>query len=147
MSATPDGLVTITLSPAAIRDRAQAAVEQSIEIVRRRIDESGVVEPQIARQGEDRIVIQLPGVEDPQRIKDLLGKTAHMTFQLVDENANLGAAPPPGVDYLPMQDNPNQKMAVRRRVEVDGANLTDARAGQNPQTGQWVVNFTFDSIG
>src|SRR5271166_5256898 len=72
-----------------------------------------------------------------------------MTFQLVDEtaNPNAGGAPPPGVDFLPMQDNPNQKIAVRRRVDVDGGDLTDARAGNNPQTGEWVVNFTFNSIG
>ena len=57
------------------------------------------------------------------------------------------APPPPGVDFLPMQDNPNQKVAVRRRVDVDGGDLTDARAGNNPQTGEWVVNFTFNSIG
>ena len=91
--------------------------------------------------------MQLPGVEDPNRIKELIGKTAQMTFRLLDETANLAGPPPPGVDYLPMQNNANQKVPVRRRVEVDGANLTDARAGQNPQTGEWVVNFTFDSIG
>ena len=69
-----------------------------------------------------------------------------MTFRLVDETANAnGRPPPPGVDFLPMQSQPGEKIAVRRRVEVDGANLTDARAGQNPQTGEWVVNFTFNS--
>jgi preprotein translocase subunit SecD len=142
-----DGTLTLTLSEVALRARAEAAVTQSIEIVRRRIDQTGVVEPQIARQGDDRIVIELPGVDDPKRIEDLIGKTAHMTFQLVDENANMLAAPPPGVEYLPMQDNPNQQVAVYREIAVDGGNLTDAQAGENPQTGQWVVNFTFDSIG
>ena len=94
-------------------------------------------------------MVQLPGISDPNRIKELLGKTAHMTFQLVDEtaSANTGGTPPPGVDYLPMQDNPNQKVAVRRRIDVDGGDLTDARAGTNPQTGEWVVNFTFNSVG
>jgi preprotein translocase subunit SecD len=142
------GQFAATLSDAGLKARATQAVEQSIEIVRRRIDETGVVDPQISRQGDSRIVVQLPGISDPQRIKDLLGKTARMTFRLTDETANMASpVPPPGVDYLPMQDNPAQKIAVRRRVEVDGANLTDARAGQNPQTGEWVVNFTFDSIG
>ncbi|MCW3474099.1 protein translocase subunit SecD [Limobrevibacterium gyesilva] len=142
------GQITITLSPAALIDRATAAVQQSIEIVRRRIDETGVVDPMITRQGESRIVVQLPGVEDPNRIKEMLGKTARMTFRLTDENANLNAAvPPPGVDFLPLEGQAGGKIAVRRRVEVDGANLTDARAGQNPQTGEWVVNFTFDSVG
>ena len=139
----------LTLSPVALNARARGAVQQSIEIVRRRIDETGVVDPQITQQGETRIVVQLPGISDPNRIKELLGKTAHMTFQLVDEtaNANAGGPPPPGVDFLPMQDNPNQKIAVRRRVDVDGGDLTDARAGNNPQTGEWVVNFTFNSLG
>jgi SecD/SecF fusion protein len=149
MASSPDGTIVLTLSPVALNARARGAVQQSIEIVRRRIDETGVVDPQITQQGETRIVVQLPGISDPNRIKELLGKTAHMTFQLVDEtaNPNSGGPPPPGVDYLPMQDNPNQKIAVRRRVDVDGGDLTDARAGNNPQTGEWVVNFTFNSIG
>lgn len=143
------GTITLTLSPVALSYRAQSAVQQSIEIVRRRIDETGVVDPQVSREGEDRIVVQLPGIGDPQRIKDLLGKTAHMTFQLVDTTANpaSGAPPPPGVEYLPMQNDPRQKIAVRTRVDVDGGDLTDARAATDQQTGQWVVNFTFDAVG
>ncbi len=147
IAAGPDG-IAVALSQAALLERANQAVQQSIEIVRRRIDETGVADPIITRQGQDRIVVQLPGVEDPNRIKQLLGKTARMTFQLVDEAANPTApVPPPGVEFLPLTDKPGQKIAVRKRVEVDGANLTDARAGQNPQTGDWVVNFAFDSLG
>jgi protein-export membrane protein SecD len=145
--ANADGLVTVTLSEAALRDRAAGAVEQSVEIVRRRIDQTGVSEALIARQGTSRVLVQLPGVEDPNRIKDLLGRTARMTFRLVDDTANLQAAtPPPGVEFLE-GEQPGTRYAVRRRIEVDGANLSDARAGQNPTTGQWVVNFTFDSVG
>jgi preprotein translocase subunit SecD len=149
LASTPDGTITLTLSPVALHQRALGAVQQSIEIVRRRIDETGVVDPQITQQGDSRIVVQLPGISDPNRIKELLGQTAHMTFQLVEETANpaAGAPPPPGVDFLPMQDNPNQKVAVRRRIDVDGGDLTDARAGTNGQTGEWVVNFTFNSVG
>ena len=148
ISVTPDGQIALTLSPTAMIERSTAAIQQSIEIVRRRIDETGVVDPQISRQGQDRIVVQLPGISDPERIKQLLGKTAKMTFHLLDENANVAApVPPPGVEFLPMQDNPQNKIAVRKRVEVDGADLTDARAAQNPQTGEWVVDFTFDSAG
>ena len=143
----PDG-IAVKLSEVALTERANQAVQQSIEIVRRRIDETGVVDPIITRQGRDRIVVQLPGIEDPNRIKELLGKTAKMTFQLVDETANPNApVAPPGVAFLPLTDQPGQKIAVYKRVEVDGANLTDARAGQNPQNGEWVVNFTFNSIG
>ncbi|MGI4802050.1 MAG: protein translocase subunit SecD [Janthinobacterium lividum] len=142
------GEITISLSEAALRARADSAVLQSIEIVRRRIDETGVLDPQITRQGADRIVVQLPGVDDPNRIKELIGKTAKMTFRLVDENANPASpTPPPGDDFLPVEGQPGVKEAVRRRVEVDGANLTDARPGQDTQNNRWVVNFTFDSLG
>jgi preprotein translocase subunit SecD len=149
IGSNPDGTITLTLSPVALSRRASGAVEQSIEIIRRRIDETGVVDPQITRQGESRIVVQLPGVGDPDRIKQLIGKTAHMTFRLVDETANPngGGPPPPGDDYLPLQDRPGEKIAVRKRIDVDGADLTDARAGTSPETGDWVVNFTFNSVG
>ena len=148
IASTSDGAITLTLSPVALHARAAGAVQQSIEIVRRRIDETGVVDPQITQQGDSRIVVQLPGIEDPNRIKQLLGKTAHMTFRLVDEAAsvNPGASPPPGVEFLPMQDG-GGKIAVRKRVDVDGGDLTDARAGTNGQTGEWVVNFKFNSNG
>ncbi|HEY8611719.1 MAG TPA: protein translocase subunit SecD, partial [Roseomonas sp.] len=152
VTTAPDGTVTATLSDAALVARAGGAVEQSIEIVRRRIDETGVAEALIARQGQNRILVQLPGIEDPNRIKDLLGRTARMTFHLLDENANpnSGGAPPPGVQFLAGEERGGQlpsRYAVRRRVEVDGANLSDARAGQDSRNGEWVVNFTFDSIG
>jgi preprotein translocase subunit SecD len=149
IGSSADGTITMTLSQAALRARAAGAVQQSIEIVRRRIDETGVLDPQITQQGQDRIVVQLPGVGDPNRIKQLIGKTAHMTFRLVDETANpaSGGPPPPGDDYLAMQDRPGEKIAVRKRIDVDGADLTDARAGTNPETGEWVVNFTFNSVG
>jgi protein-export membrane protein SecD/preprotein translocase SecF subunit len=147
VTTSPDGTVTATLTEVALRAKTSSAVEQSLEIVRRRIDESGLVEALIARQGQNRILVQLPGVEDPARIKDLLGRTARMTFHLLDEGANLQAAtPPPGTMFLPGERG-QERYAVRRRVEVDGANLTDARAGQDGRTGEWVVNFTFDSVG
>ena len=148
IASTPDGQITLTLNPVGLTDRASAAVQQSIEIIRRRIDETGVIDPQITRQGASRIVVQLPGIEDPNRIKELLGKTAHMTFRLVDENANLTAAvAPPGVDILPMEGQGGARIGVRKRIDVDGADLTDARAGTSGQTGEWVVNFTFNSVG
>ena len=148
--ASGDGAnLILTLSRPALIARATAAVTQSIEIIRRRIDSTGVVDPQITRQGTDRIIVQLPGVADPQRIKTLLGETAHMTFHLVDEsaNANSGEPPPLGDAFLPLQGSPNEKIAIRQAVMVDGANLTNAQAGQDPQTGGWVVNIEFDSLG
>ncbi len=149
VSRVPEGLA-VTLSPVALNERATATVDQSIEIIRRRIDASGVADPAITRQGADRIVVQLPGVEDPNRIKELIGQTAKMTFQLTDEAANPNAPAPFGDEVLPLESQdgrPAGKIVVKRHVEVDGANLTDARAGQNPQNGEWVVNFTFDSVG
>jgi protein-export membrane protein SecD len=145
---TEGGDILLTLPPNAMRDRLMGAVTQSIEIVRRRIDETGVLDPQITRQGDDRIVVQLPGIEDPERVKQLLGKTAKMTFRLLDDTANIAGPPPPGVDFLPVEGQPGVREPVRRRVEVDGANLTDARPGQDSSRGGgWVVNFTFDSVG
>lgn len=143
------GAVTLKLSEAAMRDRATQAITQSIEIVRRRIDETGVNEPTIARQGTNRILVQLPGIGDPDRIKRLLGTTAKMTFRLVDVNADPSSGrAPPGSEILQSgEDGRPGAYVVRRKVEVDGANLTNATAGTNPQTGEWVVNFEFDSIG
>jgi preprotein translocase subunit SecD len=144
------GKVTATLSQAGLHARATQAIEQSIEIVRRRIDETGVNEPTIARQGEGRILIQLPGVEDPDRIKRLLGTTAKMTFRLVDltADASQGRAPP-GSEILPSAEGGRgpQAFVVRRKVEVDGASLRNAQASSNSQTGEWVVSFEFDSTG
>lgn len=149
VAASPSGQVTLTFSQAALAARATAAIQQSIEIVRRRIDATGVVDPDITRAGESRIVVQLPGISDPEHIKKLLGRTAHMTFHLLDPNANsaTGGLPPPGDEYLPLMGAKGVNLAVPRRVEVDGANLTNAQASQDPQTGEWVVNFTFDSVG
>jgi protein-export membrane protein SecD len=145
LASTPDGQVTLTLAPQALAARGSQAVAQSIEIVRRRIDETGVLDPQITRQGDRRIVVQLPGIEDPGRIKELLGRTAHMTFRLVDETAN-PQSPPPGEDALAQQDSP-AKIVVRRKIEVDGGDLTDAQPSLDNQTGQWAVSFKFNSVG
>jgi len=145
--ATEPGAVVMSLSPVMLRDRAERAIAQSIEIVRRRIDQTGVLDPVITKQGENRIVVQLPGVEDPNRIKELIGRTARMTFRLLDETANLAGPPPPGVDFLPMDKQPNVREPVRRRVEVDGASLTSATAEQDQQNGGWKIFFTFDSVG
>ncbi len=142
--------VTVALSEVALRDRATQAIEQSIEIVRRRIDETGVNEPTIARQGTDRILVQLPGVEDPDRVKRLLGTTAKMTFRLVDSSADpsTGRAPP-GSEILPSSEGGRGQTSyvIRKKVEVDGATLKNATASTNSQSGEWVVNFEFNSAG
>jgi protein-export membrane protein SecD len=132
----------------------QQVMSQSIEVVRRRIDELGTREPSIERSGEDRILVQVPGLQDPAQLKEILGKTAKMTFQLVDEQANPNASVPPiGSEILPMmpdaasKDLPVQKIAVHRRVMVSGDRLTDAGTSFDQQSGQPVVTFRFDSVG
>ncbi len=143
-----DGIVVLSTPHQALVARQSQALEQSITIIQRRIDGSGVLNPQIARQGQDQIVVQLPGVSDPARIRTLIGTTAHMTFQLVDSNAPPGVTVAPfGDELLPMQDNPGQLVPVNAAVAVDGADLTGAQASTDPQSGQWVVNFTLNSVG
>src|SRR6185295_11539 len=102
VASQPDGTVTMTLSEVAVRDRATAVVQQSIEIIRRRIDPDGVLEPVIVRQGANRILIQVAGATDAdvQKIKERLGKTAKMTFHLLDETVDCRGTPPPGISCL-----------------------------------------------
>jgi protein-export membrane protein SecD len=149
-----NGAAVLTPNPTALSQRRASAVDQSIEIVRRRIDETGTKEPTIQREGDDRILVQLPGVENPEHVKELLGKTAKMTFQLVDTNASPEDARagklPPGDVLLPgdttAKGQPTQYYVVRRRVMVSGDTLTDAQPtfGQNNDP---VVSFKFDSAG
>ena len=129
-----------------IIERKRAAMDQSIEIVRRRIDETGTREPSIQRQGDNRILVQLPGVDDPERIKTLLGQTAKLTFRLVDETANAqdGHAPS-GEEILPSVDDGGRGRVVQKRVMVSGDTLVDAQPSF--QEGEPVVSFKFDSIG
>jgi preprotein translocase subunit SecD len=150
------GRLSMVLKPEAIRARRLGAVEQSIEIVRRRIDETGVREPTIQRQGEDRILVQLPGLEDPERMKRLLGKTAKLTFHLLDEQhsvaeAQAGRVPPgsrllPGIEEQAARGRPPLYL-VQKRVMVSGDTLVDAQAGFDSRTNEPVVNFRFDSVG
>lgn len=150
----PDGRIDVVLTEDGIHKRLVAAVDQAMEIIRRRIDETGTREPIIQRQGADRILVQLPGVDDPTRIKALIGKTAKMTFHLVDDEADpaLVAAgrAPAGSMALPMLERQAgqtevPKVAVRRRVLVSGENLVDAQPSF--QQNEPVVSFRFDSIG
>lgn len=144
------GRLRLDFGQQALTNRVSKAVDQSLEIVRRRIDETGVNEPVVARQGASRVLVQLPGVTDPGRIKRLLGQTAKMTFHLVgDATVAPGSSAPPGFEWLQNSDRGagGGQVLVRKRVEVDGATLTDAQPSADPQSGRWVVSFSFDSIG
>ena len=148
VEATEDGVITLSMTEDAIQTRIASAVTQSIEIVRRRVDEFGVAEPSIQRQGTDRILVQLPGVDDPDRIKELLKTTAKMVFRLVDENANPQAdRAPAGSEILYEEVSPGQlqPLVIRKRVEVSGENLTDSQPTYDQ--GRPVVSFSFDTIG
>ena len=144
-----NGKISVKLTEKAVIDAKRSAVEQSIEIVRRRIDETGTKEPTIQRQGDERILIQLPGIDDPEEVKRLLGKTAKMSFHLVNHNVTAediaAGRIPPGTIALPSADNENRLIAVRRKVEVSGDMLTDSQP--NFQDGQPVVSFTFNALG
>ncbi|MSO64610.1 MAG: protein translocase subunit SecD [Alphaproteobacteria bacterium] len=147
-----DGRVRMTLSKEAIEDRRRAAVDQSMEIVRRRVDQTGTKEPIIQRQGAERILVQLPGEQNPDRIKRLLGQTAKLSFRLVDLTAQPGSSLPPGSEVLLVDPKSAERggprdYVVRRQVMVSGENLVDAQPAFDQQTGQPVVNFRFDSAG
>ena len=151
ITAGSNGDVTLKLNPVALTQRTSSAVEQSIEIVRRRVDETGTREPIIEREGQDRILVQLPGVDDPEHMKKIIGQTAKMTFQLVDENANPADAKaghlPPGDEVLPLQDRGGgSEIVVRKRVMVSGDKLTNAHLTFD-SSGRPAVGFKFDSIG
>ena len=126
-----------------------SAIKQSLEIVRKRIDESGTKEPLIQRSGKKRILLQLPGVKDPERIKELLGTTAKLTFHMVDDedNASLLANRAP-FGKLIVSDfyNDQLKYLVEKKARVGGENLIDAKASFDPQQGH-AVSFRFDTTG
>jgi preprotein translocase subunit SecD len=147
-----DGAGKMEFSSVATEQRRQQAVDQSIEIIRRRLDETGTKEPTIQRQGADRILVELPGVGDPEHVKQLLGKTAKLTFQLVDQSMSPDEAKrgrmPLGDEVLPAQtDRPGQpeQYLVKRRVMVGGDTLVDAQA--TFQNNEPVVSFRFDTAG
>jgi preprotein translocase subunit SecD len=148
-----DGRLDIRLAESVAEELQNSAVAQSLEIVRRRIDEVGTREPTIQRQGENRILVQVPGEKDPDSIKRLLGQTAKLTFHLVDldtavEQALAGNLPP-GSELLPSDENDGSGQAaqyvVRKRVEVSGESLVDAQPTYYQN--QPVVSFRFDSVG
>jgi SecD/SecF fusion protein len=151
ISAAPDQRVTVAFVPEAFDADAARAVEQSIEIIRRRIDQLGTREPNIIRQGKDRIVIEAAGESDPERLKSVVGQTAKLTFQMVDETGSLQEAmagrAPPGTQVLPSSDGYAPAYLVKKRAEVTGEMLVDAQARFDQQTGQPIVQFRFNSQG
>ncbi len=116
-----------------------SALKQSIEIVRRRIDDVGTKEPTILQRGEKRILVELPGLKDPERIKALLGKTAQLNFRLVKDNTEFGT------EEL-ISDN-GEKLNVSKRIVMSGENLIDAQPSIQNQNNEPTVSFTLDRLG
>ncbi len=148
------GIFGLKISPTYQRQLQAQTLSQSIEVVRRRIDELGTREPTIQQQGEERILVQVPGLKDPQQLKTILSTTAKMTFRLVDMTGNVQAAQrgnvPADDDLLYEQDKAGNNPVpylVQKRVMVAGDRLENASSGFDPRGGEPVVNFRFDSRG
>jgi preprotein translocase subunit SecD len=145
------GLITLTPTQPAITERVRQAVDQSIQIIERRVNELGLVEPSIQRQGIDRILVQVPGLQDPSRLKELLGKTAKLDFRMVDPSMSAEQAqsrPPPESEILDgSKAEGQQKYLIEKRVLVSGADLTDAQPGFDQRTSEPIVSFRFNTTG
>lgn len=146
-----NGLIRLTVPPAAITERIRQSVEQSIQIVERRINELGTVEPLIQRQGVDRILVQVPGLQDPTRLKELLGKTAKLDFRMVDTSVSpeqaQGGRVPPESEILMSASAPKIPYVIKKQVLVSGADLTDAQPGFDQRSGEPIVTFRFNTSG
>jgi SecD/SecF fusion protein len=143
------GLFQFRVTEPGINERIRQAVDQSIEVVRRRVNALGAVEPFIARQGRERILVQVPGLQDPEQLKRLLGQTAQLSFRLVDQSMTAEQAqatrPPPDSELL--QSREGGAVLVERQVMVAGEDLNNAQAGFNQQTNEPIVNFQFNGNG
>jgi len=145
------GLIRLTVPPAAITERVRQSVEQSIQIVERRINELGTVEPLIQPQGGDRSPVQVTGLQDPTRLKELLGKTAKLDFRMVDSTVSpeqaQGGRLPPDDEILMSASAPKVPYVIKKQVLVSGGDLTDAQPGFDQRSGEPIVSFRFNTSG
>lgn len=135
-----DGILELALTEAGLARAAATAADSSLEVIRHRVDQVGVSEPVISRVGEDRILVQMPGVENPAQLRELLGSTAKMSFQMV------APGPGPGVSMLEMRDG-SGAIPVEDRVALSGDRLDRAASAFDPDTGRPMVTFAFDRQG
>ena len=149
VAANNDNELTLAYSEIAVERIKEDAVLRSIETIRRRIDETGTREPTIQKQGTDRILIQLPGVGDPTRVKSLIGKTAKLTFHMVHSGNDVAGAKqklPIGTKIMAdYNEDSSREYVVKKRVRISGDNLLNAAA--TFQEGRPVVSFKFDRTG
>jgi preprotein translocase subunit SecD len=145
------GLIRMTVPQAAITERIRQTIEQSIQIVEKRVNELGTVEPVIQRQGADRILVQVPGLQDPTRLKELLGKTAKMDFRMVDTSVSaeqaLAGSVPPDSEVLQSAEPGKPPSVVKKQVLVSGSELIDSQPGFDQRTGEPIVSFKFNTSG
>ena len=120
-----------------------SSLDQAIEIVRRRVDELGTNEPNIVKRGNNRILVELPGLDDPARIKNLLGKTANLTFQFVSQKTEETF----GTEKIKYDGDDSKDEIISKRIIISGENLTDAKPSMNNQTNETVVVFNLDRVG
>ncbi len=132
----------VSYSKQGIINLKTSSQDQALEIVRRRIDEIGTNEPNILKRGNDRILVELPGLDDPLRIKSLLGKTANLTFRFVTKSNQDSF----GVDKLEFEDG-SEEAIVSKRIVLSGDNLLDAQPRMNSETNETVVTFSLDRVG
>ena len=147
------GTDTVRASPseAGVNERIHQAIGQSIDIIQRRINALGTVEPLVESQGSDQIQVEVPGLQDPARLKTLIGKTAKLTFQLIDasvtpEQAQEGEVPP-NSEVLYGTHEPPRPYLVEKHVAVSGTDLTDAQPSFDSRTGMPIVTFRLNSEG
>src|ERR1700691_3505382 len=143
------GLITLSPSDAALAERVRQAVDQSIQIIERRVNELGLVEPTIQREGAFRILVQVPGLQDPSRLKEILGKTAKLDFRMVDQSmtAEQATATRPPADSEILDGEEGAKYVIEKRPVVSGGDLVDAQPGFDQRSSEPVVNFRFNSAG
>ena len=134
--------LTVNFSRQGIIEIKTSSQDQALEIVRRRVDEIGTNEPNILKRGNDRILVELPGLDDPMRIKALLGKTANLTFRFVTNNDEDSF----GAEKLMYEDNSEEAM-VSKRIILSGDNLLDAQPRMDSENNETVVSFTLDRVG
>jgi len=143
-------LVHLTITQPAITERVRQVIEQATQILERRLNATGTVEPLIQRQGLDRILVQVPGVDDPERIIKLVQTTAKLTFRMVDQSMSVEQAlqgrTPPESEILDGTEG-GQKYLIERRVLVAGEDLTDAQPGFDQRTSEPIVTFKFNTNG
>jgi preprotein translocase subunit SecD len=146
------GLIRLTVTDAAMTERIRQTVDQSIQKIERRVNELGTVEPSIQRQGNDRILVEVPGLDDPRRLIEVVGKTAKLTFRMVDqsvspEQAAQGRLPPDDEILYGTEKEGKHPYVVEKRVMVSGEDLTDAQPAFDQRTGQPIVTFKFNTRG